>query len=422
MPLVTVDLSEVDGATNEAYAQYYSDFRRFQVFKGGAGAGKSVFAAQKIVYNVLFRAGYNVLALRKVGVDNRNSTYAEVKKCINSWDLGALFDCTVSPLEIRCKVNHNKVVFFGLDDVEKRKSLTFETGDLVCVWVEEASEITHDDFMQLNLRLRGIGDIPKHMILTFNPIDIDSWLKCEFWDTPLSVRDGFVCETTYKDNAYIDERYKEELESYKLKDEYYYDVYVRNMWGQRTTTTVFHNLVIEDFEFVESDFSNRRFGMDFGWEHATALEGVGFKDGELYIWFELYGKRTQNAEFVAQAKERGLPEQYTIKADSAEPDKIAEWRNGGFTCCFPTEKYPGSVKREVDYLAALPKIHIHKTLCPNAAREFPRFRRRQLKSGLILDNEFVELEDDTIAAVRYACDDFVLDAQKAHYFMKRGRE
>lgn len=422
MPEVTIDLSEVDSYINPVYRPYLEDYRRFQVFKGGAGAGKSVFVGgQKIVYNMLATPGYNVMALRKVGVDSRNSTFAEIKKGISAWGLDDLFVCTVSPMEVLAKPTRNKCLFFGLDDVEKRKSVTFDTGDLVAIWGEEASEFTHDDFMQLNLRLRGKGNIPKHMMLSFNPIDVDSWLKTEFFDRPLSVERGYVLETTYLDNQFLDEPYKLELLSYKDIDENYFNVYVRNKWGTRSTTTVFRNVVIHDFDFVEEDFSNRRLGLDFGWEHANALEGIGFRDGELYCWYEQYGKHQKNSELIAATNESKLPKEYTIKADSAEPDKIAEWQSAGYKNCFKTDKNPGSVKRQVDWLAALPKIHVHATRCPNLARELPRFSRRKLKSGQILDNEFVEIDDDTVAALRYSVDDLVgaEAAQNSHFFIKR---
>lgn len=421
MPQVTIDLSRIDEVTNPVYRKYYDDHRRYQVLKGGAGAGKSIFIAQKITYNIVFRSGFNVLALRKVNKNNHNSTFAEICKCIHAWNFDGLFDINHSHggEEIRCKVNGNKILFRGLDDPEKIKSITFESGDLVCIWVEEASEINEEDFNQLDLRIRGRGAIPKSIILTLNPIDIDSFIKARFFDRPIPEADGFVLETTYKDNLYLDDKYKEVLESYKNTDEYYYMVYVLNQWGVRSSATVFHNLVIEDFDVEERDLSNRRFGMDFGFNHANALEGIGFKDGELYIWWEEYGKHQLNADFIKSVDEANLPKQYTIKADSAEPDKIAEWQNAGYSYCFPTEKGPGSVKRAVDYLKALPKIHIHATRCPNAAREFPRFRYRQLKDGRILDNEFVEIDDDTVAAVRYGVDDLIADVKQSHFFMKR---
>ena len=251
MPEVTVDLSEVDSYINPVYRPYLEDYRRFQVFKGGAGAGKSVFiGGQKIPYNMLTIPGYNVMALRKVGVDSRNSTFAEIRKGIKAWGLEDLFIVTVSPMEITCRATGNKCLFFGLDDVEKRKSVTFDTGDLVCIWIEEASEVNEEDLNQLNLRLRGQvvnGSVPKHLIVSFNPIDIDSFLKARFFDRKMSEQEGFVCETTYLDNQFLDEAYKAELLKYKDIDENYFNVYVLNRWGTRSTTTVFHNVSIEDF-------------------------------------------------------------------------------------------------------------------------------------------------------------------------------
>ena len=131
--------------------------------------------------------------------------------------------------------------------------------------------------------------------------------------------------------------------------------------------------------------------------------------------------RTKN--LIAAVDETSLPKEYTIKGDSAEPDKIAEWQNAGYKACFGTTKYPGSVKRQIDYLAGLKKIHVHATKCPNLAREIVRFSRRKTKDGRILDNEFVEIDDDTVAALRYAVDDLVGEqaATQSHFFIKRRR-
>ena len=42
-------------------------------------------------------------------------------------------------MKIKCK-NGNEIVFSGLDDTEKLKSITFENGELTDVWVEEAAK------------------------------------------------------------------------------------------------------------------------------------------------------------------------------------------------------------------------------------------------------------------------------------------
>lgn len=417
---VHIDFSDLNLLTNKVYRDYYEDFRRYQIFKGGAGAGKSVYVSDRAIYNTVLLKGYNGLVIRNTGRDNHDSTFAELCKSINKFGLMDIFDINHSwgKEEITCKVNENKIVFRGLDDVEKVKSVTFSTGDLIWIWIEEASEASENDFNQLDLRLRGVSEIPKHLILSFNPIDIDSWIKPRFFDNPISSNDGFILETTYKDNQFLDDVYKKTLENYKNIDENFYNVYVLNKWGSRSTARVFNNIVIEDFDFKEYDFSNRRFGMDFGFNHANALIGTGYKDGELYLWKEFYSKRQLNQDFIKSVEESGLPKDYTIKADSAEPDKIQEWVNAGFSV-YPTNKFPGSLMRGINYLKELPRIHIHKTLCPNAAREFPRMKYRELKDGKVLD-EVVEIDDDTIAAVRYAVDDFITDAGEQHFIIKGG--
>lgn len=414
-----VDFSYIYSHINPVYQPYLEDFRRYQIFKGGAGAGKSVFISQKIVYNMISKPGYNGMALRKVGKDNHDSTFAEIKKCIYSWGFSDLFKINNSKgaEEITCILNNNKIIFRGLDDVLKLKSITFESGDLVFIWVEEADETSEDDYKQLNLRLRGLSVIPKHIIFSFNPIDETHWIKAEFFDNPLDKEKGFILETTYKDNEFIDEAYKQELEGLKDKDYYYYMVYALNKWGRRTTARVFHNLKIHDFDIIEHNLQNIRHGQDYGWNHANAMIGCGYKDGELYIYREYYKKHQLNKDFIKEVEESGFAKDFYITGDSAEPDKIAEWNNAGFLVD-GAKKGKGSLKAGIDYLKSLPCIHIHKSNCPNAAREFPRLKYKELKDGTVLD-EIVEIDDDTIAATRYANEEFIPGEENSHFFIKR---
>lgn len=399
---MTIDFTGLYSCINKAYHEYLEDYRRYQIYKGGAGAGKSVFISQKIIYNICCEEGFNVLCVRKVSANNHDSNFAELNKCINEWDLSKEFKINKSKgnEEIVFLPNGNKILFRGLDDPEKIKSITFETGDLVCVWIEEASEISEDDLKALNLRLRGISELSKHIILSFNPIDSDHWIKKRFFDNRLEEEDGYICETTYLDNMYLDEEYKAELEGLKDLDYYYYMVYALNQWGKRTGASVFENIEVHDFDIPENDYSNMCFGMDFGFNHANTLMGTGYIDGELYIFTEFYYKRMLNKDFIQSVdNSKRYEKSYPITSESAEPDKVAEWAQAGFDVR-PARKGKGSLMEGINYLKSLPKIHIHKSNCPNAAREFLNFKYKQLKDGTILD-EVVEIDDDTIAAVRY---------------------
>ena len=216
------------GAFNPLFRPYLTDnTHRYLILYGGAGSGKSVFAVQRFLYRLLTLPLCNILVVRAVAATNRDSTYALFRQVISKWGLSELFSCKDSDLRISC-ANGNSVIFKGLDDTEKLKSITFPKGELTDIWIEEASEIPEEDFNQLDVRLRGKG-AHKQMVLTFNPVSVLHWLKLRFFDRkdPRAV----VLKSTYKDNQFLDEDYKRTLEGYKDTDPYYYSVYCLGEWG-----------------------------------------------------------------------------------------------------------------------------------------------------------------------------------------------
>ena len=216
------------GAFNPAYLPLlFEEESRYLVLYGGAGSGKSVFAAQRLLIRLMERPGRNLLAARAVAATHRDSTYALFKRVIGMWGLGEVFRCLDSEPRICC-VNGNEIIFKGLGDPEKLKSVTFSGGELTDVWIEEASELSEGQFNQLDLRLRGRG-IRKQMTLTFNPVSGQHWLKRRFFDS--EDQRARVLKTTYRDNLFLDDEYRRTLEGYRESDPYYYQVYCLGEWG-----------------------------------------------------------------------------------------------------------------------------------------------------------------------------------------------
>jgi hypothetical protein len=117
----------------------------------------------------------------------------------------------------------NEIILAGMDDSEKIKSIT----GITSVWLEEATEFEESDFDQLILRVRGETNNYKQFIVSFNPIDENHWIKKK-----IDVIDN-VSEvvTTFIDNAFIDQDYKEHLLNEVSKNKYLYNVYVLGQWG-----------------------------------------------------------------------------------------------------------------------------------------------------------------------------------------------
>ena len=155
-------------AFNSVYLpSLYAD-NRYLVFYGGAGSGKSYFIAQRYIVKLLECKTCNLLVVRAYANTNRISTYSLLKQVIGKWNLEKYFKCYDSEPKIRCTLNGNTVIFKGLDDSEKLKSVTFPKGELTDIWAEEASEITSEqDFNQLDVRRLIQSSLGKYSIYAY---------------------------------------------------------------------------------------------------------------------------------------------------------------------------------------------------------------------------------------------------------------
>jgi len=375
---------------NKAYLPVLSDESRFKVLYGGAGSGKSHFVAQSVVLRCLKEKGRRFLIVRKVARTLRYSVIVLIREIIATMGLENVFEVNRTDMTITCRLNGNQLLFLGLDDVEKLKSIHGITD----IWIEEASEVLQSDFEQLNLRLRGNPEIKKQVVLTFNPISATHWLKQYFFDRR---RDNtFILKTTYKDNAFLDDEYIKELESLKDRDYTYYQIYTLGEWGI-LGNLIYTNYVIEDIPQDSSAYGSTYAGLDFGFNDPSALVRIGWKDSELYVFDELYQSGLTNAELIEAAAEM-VPRNEHITADSAEPDRILEFRRAGFKI-YPAKKGKDSVKFGIDWVKRH-RIHIHPS-CQNFINEIQGYKYREDRDGNVLD-EPVNMHDHLMDALRYA--------------------
>lgn len=224
--------------SNKAFVPLFADEHRYLVLKGGGGSGKSIFAGRKVIERCVAEAGHRFLVARKVAKTLRESCFEQLVRQarefypqdiakVNQSDMGITF------------ANGSEILFSGMDDPEKIKSIYGLTG----IWIEEASELTEADFGQLDIRLRGETQYYKQIILSFNPISALHWLKKRFFDVP--DERALTHESTYKDNRFLDDEAKKTLEAFKLTDPYYYQVYCLGQWGVTGKTVFPAELVVE---------------------------------------------------------------------------------------------------------------------------------------------------------------------------------
>lgn len=387
--MIKIDLTALPELTNDIYYPLYKDTSRYLVLYGGAGSGKSVFAAQKILVRILTEQPHRFLVVRKVARTLRFSVFSLFQDLIAQWSLSPLFKINKSDMTITC-TNGNQIIFAGLDDVEKLKSIAGITG----IWIEEANELEERDFHQLDLRLRGPTKHYKQIILTFNPISALHWLKKVFFD--FKKENAAVVKSTYKDNKFIDSEYIKVLEDLENQDETYYKIYALGEWGV-LGNLVFTNYVIEDIPLNDESYNAIYYGLDFGYNDPSALIKIGWKDSEIYVLDEIYERHLTNTELIKLCESR-VDKRFLIIADSAEPDRIQEFKKAGFKI-LPCTKGKDSVKFGIDWLKRR-KIHIHPS-CVNTIKEIQTYKYREDKDGNVLD-EPVDFNNHAMDALRYA--------------------
>lgn len=402
---------------NPVFKEINQSKKRYRVFMGSAGSGKSVNVASNLIKKLSNPkyTGSNLMCIRKVEATNRDSTFAELKKAIreiykeNADKVWKMPDSRTSTMYLKCLVTGAEVIFRGCynqEDIEKIKSVTFEQGDLTDIWIEEGTEIQIKDFEILDDRLRGkLPDGLYYQInITFNPISATHWLKKRFFDRPDS--NAIVNHSTYLDNRFIDEAFHIRMLERKERDPEGYLVYGLGEWGS-VGGVIFHNWEVKEFD--TDNFNVRYYGQDFGFNHANCLLDICFMDDDIYICREMYVREKDTAEIIQMANEQGWNKNIEMFCDSANPDKIVMWQKAGYKAKPVKKSTAGAyAKAQIDWLKGViskdkvvkRRIYIHPS-CVNTIKEISEYRwKLDRKSGDYMD-EPIDVHDDAMASLRY---------------------
>ena len=397
--MATVNINIDSKVINTVYRPFVNDDTYTQIFYGGSSSGKSYFLAQRCVIDML-RGGHNYLCVRKVARYIRKSIFNEITKAISFFKADKMFKVNASDMVITC-VNGYQILFVGLDDVEKVKSITPTKSVITDIWLEEATEAAYDDVAQLRKRLRGRAKVSKRIVLSFNPVYKTHWIYDEYFsghwadsDTRYREERLSILKTTYKDNEFLAPEDIQELEG--EKDPYYRDVYTNGNWGV-LGDVIFTNWHAEDLSGREfEDYCN---GVDFGYARdpaAVARCHLDKKRNTLYLTDAVYLLKATNDLLAAEIKR--VCGNDVVMCDEAEPKSIQELRNYGIQA-IPAPKGKDSVNFGIQYLRKL-QIVIDVRLT-EAVNEFTIYQWQKDKDGNTIPKP-VDRDNHIIDAIRYA--------------------
>ena len=376
-------------------AAYYPDLfdysNRYQVFYGGAGSGKSHYVFQKVLIKAL-QEPRKVLVIRKVARTLKDSCFQMAIDTLSKFQL--LSSCKINNSTFTIDIpNGSTFLFKGLDDSEKIKSITSIT-DIV---IEEATEITQDEFTQLDLRLRARK--PNLQIyLMFNPVSKVNWCyKYQFEKgTPPKTK---IIKTTYKDNRFLPPDYIASLERMKETNFTYWNIYANGEFCS-LDKLIYTNW--RQYDEVPPQNLPILIGLDFGYiNDASALivSRIDEENKKIYIYDEHYEKGLLNDAIANIIKYKGYAKELII-ADSAEKKSIEEIRREG------VPRIRAAVKGQGSILQGIQKLQQYELLvspaCPNLIVELQNYSWLKDKQTGEYINEPQDAWNHCLDALRYS--------------------
>ena len=399
-------LSEV---FNDNFKKFYSEVKKdsylYYVLKGGRGSAKSTYIAFTLILEII-KKPITILCVRKVGNTLSESVYEQLKEAIEMLDLGHLFECKKSPLQIVYKPRGNKIIFRGADDPSKIKSIKISKFPLTTLWIEELAEFKTEEEVStiVNSILRAeLGEGLEYKIFySYNPPKRkQNWVNKKY-DTQFIPSNTYVHHSTYLENRHISKAFKEEANEVKKRNEFKYrHEYLGEPIGSGVIP--FSNLEFRTITDEEvASFDNIRQGVDWGY----ATDPVAFvrlhydkTRRKIYILDEFYEVKASNRRLSEIIKSRNYHHQLTI-CDSAEPKSKDELLTYGVKMIC-AKKGPGSVEFGEKWLDDLEAIIRDPKRTPNTCKEFENIDYQTDKDGNIKPR-LEDKNNHTIDAIRYA--------------------
>ena len=137
------------------YRRFWDCRLRYRVVKGGKASKKSSTTALWYIYHLMKYPGANLLVVRSVHRTHADSTYAQLRWAIRRLGVEHLWRAGREPLELCYTPTGQRILFRGLDNVEKLASTTVEQGHLCWVWLEEAFVPLANLRQEIDLSWRG---------------------------------------------------------------------------------------------------------------------------------------------------------------------------------------------------------------------------------------------------------------------------
>ena len=372
------------------------------VLKGGRGSGKSSFISIEMWLTLLRHPDMHGVVLRRVGNTLRSSVFAQLQWAAQTLGIGPMCRFTLSPAEAVYEPTGQKILFFGMDDAGKLKSLKVPFGYPGALWFEELDQFEEEQVRSVEQSvLRGKG--PFYCFKSFNPPPLEQhwanrWARSSRPGRKIHHSDYTQMPPNWLGEKFLDDAHFLERENPRAYRQEYLGI------PAGLGDNVFDNIAAQKIDEREiRRFDRILSGVDWGfypdpWEFNRVYYDAARRI--LYIFCELTCYKTVNRQTAQKIKELGVGPKEQITADSAEPKSVEDYREWGLFCR-GAAKGPGSVGYSFHWLQGLRRIVIDPDRCPDTLKEFLEYRYDRGKDGTVLPG-YPDRNNHHIDAVRYA--------------------
>jgi len=346
--------------------------KRFIINQGGSRSSKTYSLCQLIIVWCLQNPNKVVSIVRKTFPALRATVMRDFFEVLKDLELYEKASHNMSENIYRFD-NGSIVEFFSVDDEQKIRGRKRDIG-----WCNEANELWFDDFQQLNMRTES------KLIFDYNPSESSGWLY------ELPEDESTLIKSTYKDNPFLPESIKRQIEDLKRTDEALYQIYAL---GEKAISK---SNIYTNWTFVQhrpSKFTQYVYGLDFGFNHPTALIRVYWHEKDIYIEPVIYESYLTTSDLIERFNSLGIDKSIDILADYSRPEIIAEMQIAGYN----VNNANKVVKKGID------NVKTFGVMCqddPRMKKEYDNYKWKKI--GDTITDEPVKLFDDAMDAIRYA--------------------
>jgi phage terminase large subunit len=294
--------------TTRVFQDLIETDKRVCVFQGSSRASKTYNILIYWVYRLLQEDNKVLSIVRKTLPALKGSVLRDLKEILIKF--GVYDPNKWHTVDGYFELGTNIIEFFSVDDETKLRGRKRDY-----LFINEATEVTYDEYIQLVLRTSG------RIVLDLNPSLWKSWIY-DLEGQP----DVFYTVVTYKDNPFLQQSLIDEIEKLKTRDQNLWRVFGEGQKGVPTRVVFNHQ---QYYDELPKSAKLLGYGVDIGYNDPNTLVRV-YKDGDsIYCEELLYLRNTTASDLIYKIKDLKLNLTDDFIVDSAAPQAIQEMSRAG---------------------------------------------------------------------------------------------